>query len=58
MQTKVTLTLEELAILIQCIENLNFPGKHVISVGLLADKLNKELIKLQQENTTKEVIKK
>jgi len=49
MQTKVTLSLEEIQIIIQCIENLNFPGKYVVPVGLLVDKLQKEYIKLNQD---------
>lgn len=51
MQSKITLTYEELVVLIQCIQNLNFSGKDIIKVGLLADKLQKEITKLEQENS-------
>jgi len=57
MQSKITLSYEELVVLIQCIQNLNFSGKDVIRVGLLADKLQKEVIKLEQENQSKEIKK-
>lgn len=48
MQAKVTLDYEELQILMQCIHALNFSGKDVIKVGLLADKLTKEFIKINE----------
>lgn len=48
MQTKVNLDHEELQILLQCIFALNYAGKDVIKVGLLADKLNKEFLKMEE----------
>ena len=57
MQTKVNLSYDELVVLMQCIQNLNFSGKDVIKVGLLADKLMKEIVKIEQENQQKEVKK-
>lgn len=48
MQTKVNLDHEELQILLQCIFALNYNGKDIIKVGLLADKLNKEFIKMEE----------
>ena len=38
---KVELEHSEIQILIQCIENLNFSGNHIRTVGLLVDKLIK-----------------
>lgn len=50
MQSKVNLDHEELQILIQCIQALNFSGKDVIKIGYLADKLIKELTKIEEQN--------
>lgn len=47
----MNLSLEELQVLLQCIFALNFEGKNVIRVGLLADKIQKEILKLEKENT-------
>lgn len=47
----MNLTPDEIQIMLQCIFALKFEGKHVIPVGLLADKLQKELIKLEKEIT-------
>lgn len=49
MSVKVELTDEDLQILLQCIQSLNFQGQHVIKVGLLGHKLQTELSKLQQK---------
>ena len=46
---KMNLSQEELQILLQCIFALNFEGKNVIKVGLLADKIQKELVRLEKE---------
>lgn len=53
MQAKVNLDYDELQILIQCIQALNFSGKDVIKVGFLADKLFKELSKIEEQNKEK-----
>lgn len=52
-KVKLELTSEEVAALLQCILNLNFSGKDIILIGVLANKLQQELTKLQtkEENT-------
>ncbi len=47
---KVNLSLEEIQILLTCIQACQFSGKDVIMVGGLADKLQKEIIKDVAEN--------
>ena len=49
MTVKVELSYEELQILIQCIQSLNFSGQHIIPVGLLANKIQTELSKIEQK---------
>lgn len=49
----MNLTYEELQILLQCIYACQFPGKEVIRVGLLADKIQREIIKLEKETQQK-----
>ena len=49
MNYKVELSYEELQILMQCIQSLNFEGKHVIKVGLLGHKLQTELSKIEEK---------
>lgn len=46
---RVPLDQNELSIIIQCIQMLNFQGKDVIPVGMLGGKLIKELSKLELE---------
>lgn len=50
-QMKIEFTREELEILLACIHELNWSGKQVRSVGLLADKLMKmiDLITTKQK---------
>lgn len=50
MQTKVNLSVEEMKVMLECIFALNFQGKDVIKVGMLANKLMTELQKLEGEN--------
>ena len=49
---KMNLSLDELQIIYQLIYLNKFDGKDVIPVGLLADKVLKEIKKLEQENLT------
>lgn len=49
MTTKIELSYEELQILIQCIKSLNFSGQHIVPVGLLANKIETELVKIEQK---------
>jgi hypothetical protein len=49
---KVELSYEEIQILIQCINNLNFGGEHIRSVGLLVDKLIKTKEQLEKKKPT------
>lgn len=48
-QVKVPLTPDEMKIMLECIFALNFQGKDVIKVGMLANKLMTELQKLEKE---------
>ena len=49
-ELNVKLSYEELQILIQCIQQLNFSGQNVKHVGLLVDKLEKSIKKIEQKN--------
>ena len=49
MNSKVDLSYEELQIILQCIYALKFDGKDVIHVGLLASKIQQELVKIEQK---------
>lgn len=49
-QVKVSLNPDEMKIMLECIFALNFQGKDVIKIGLLANKLMIELQKLEGEN--------
>ncbi len=50
----VKLTYSEFQILIQCIQQLNFSGQNVKHVGLLADKLEKSIKKIEEKNKKSE----
>lgn len=45
---KMNFSYEELQVLIQCITSLNYNGKDVIKVGLLADKIDREIRKIEE----------
>lgn len=49
MNCKVELSYEELQILMQCIQSLNFEGKHVIKVGLLGHKLQTQIVTIEEK---------
>ena len=46
----VKFSYEELQILIQCIQQLNFSGVNVKHVGLLVDKIEKSIKKIEDRN--------
>ncbi len=46
----ISLTYEELQIIEQCIEQLNFSGKNVREVGVLVDKIKKSIKKIQNRH--------
>lgn len=50
MNLNVKLSYEELQIIVQCIKQLNFSGQNVKHVGLLIDKLEKSIVKIEQKN--------
>lgn len=39
----------ECEILLLCIQSLNYPGKDIIRVGLLGDKIQKHILKIEKE---------
>lgn len=49
MNAKVELSYEDLQILLQCIQSLNFGGQYVIKVGLLGHKLQTEIQKIESK---------
>lgn len=53
----MNLNYEELQILSQCIRALNFPGKDVIRVGFLANKIQTEIIKMEESVNKEPIIK-
>lgn len=46
----VKLSYEELQIIHQCITQLNFSGQHVRPVGMLVDKLEKSIKKIEERD--------
>ena len=49
-QVKIPMSPDEMKIMLECIFALNFQGKDVIKVGMLANKIMTELQKLEGEN--------
>lgn len=49
----VKLSYEELQIMLQCIQQLNFSGQNVRDVGLLVDKLQKTVKKIENGRLVK-----